>query len=156
MDKQAIINELTRFFINDSSLNKLLKSSNQDNLLAMYQALFNLWNRTLTAALVYQKQALVLTFSQAIFVGILENRQSLNKRIIEITTLLLSLSNDEKAFRKLFKKEFKRTLPHLTALFNQNYEDNKRILRKIGFVPKAGSTDVYKHAEPWKKSCDSL
>lgn len=137
MDKQAIINELTRLFINDSSLNKLLKSSNQDNLLAMYQALFNLWNRTLTAELVYQKQALVLTFSQAIFVGILENRQSLNKRIIEITTLL-SLSNDEKAFRKLFKKEFKRTLPHLTALFNHNYEDNlsdfdKKITKALGF-----------------------
>lgn len=35
-------------------------------------------------------------------------------------------------------------------------EDNKRIFRKIGFVPKDGSTDVYKYAEPWKKSCGSL
>ena len=137
MDKQAIINELTRTFIHDSSLNKLLENSNQDNLLAMYQALFNLWNRTLTAELVYQKQALVLTFSQAIFIGMLENRQSLNKRIIEITTLL-SLSDDEKAFRKLFKMEFKQTLPHLTALFNQNYEDNlsdfdKKIIKALNY-----------------------
>lgn len=137
MDKQVIINELTRTFIHDSSLNKLLENSNQDNLLAMYQALFNLWNRTLTAELVYQKQALLLTFSQAIFVGMLGNRQSLNKRIIEITTLL-SLSNDEKAFRKLFKKEFKQTLPHLTALFNQNCEDNlsdfdKKIIKALNY-----------------------
>lgn len=137
MDKQAIINELIRIFIHDNSLNKLLENSNQDNLLAMYQALFNLWNRTLTAELVYQKQTLVVTFSQIIFTDIIDDRHSLDKRIIEITTML-SLSNDEKAFRKLFKKEFKRTLPHLTALFNQNYEDNlsdfdKKIIKALNF-----------------------
>lgn len=137
MDKQAIINELIRIFIHDNSLNKLLENSNQDNLLAMYQALFNLWNRTLTAELVYQKQTLVVTFSQIIFTDIIDDRHSLDKRIIEIATML-SLSNDEKAFRKLFKKEFKQTLPHLTALFNQNYEDNlsdfdKKIIKALNF-----------------------
>lgn len=123
MDKQAIINELIRIFIRDNSLNKLLENSNQDNLLAMYQALFNLWNRTLTTEFVYQKQTLLLSFSQAVFTDIIDNSQSLNKRIIEITTLL-SLSNNEKEFKTMFEKKFKQALPRLTPLFNENYEDS--------------------------------
>ena len=43
MDKQAIINELTRTFIRDKDLNKLMENSNQETLIEMYQGLFNLW-----------------------------------------------------------------------------------------------------------------
>lgn len=137
MDKQIIIDELTQIFIRKDKLNKLLENSNQDNLLEMYQALFKLWDKTLTASIVYQKQTLILTFSQLIFADTVDDRQSLDKRIIEITTLL-SLSNNEKEFRKLFKKKFNQTLPHLTALFNHNYDDNlsdfdKKIAKALNF-----------------------
>lgn len=137
MDKQVIINELTRIFIRKDKLNKLLENSNQDDLLEMYQTLFKLWDETLTASIVYQKQTLILTFSQLIFADIIDNRQSLNKRIIEITTLL-SLSNDEKEFKTMFKKKFKRSLPNLNKLFNENYEDtlsnfDKKIIKALNY-----------------------
>ena len=81
--------------------------------------------------------SLFLTFSQLVFTDIINNRQSIDKRIIEITTLL-SLSNNEKEFRKLFKKKFNQALPHLTALFNHNYDDNlsdfdKKIAKALNF-----------------------
>ena len=137
MDKQVIIDELTRVFIYENKLNKLLENSSQDNLLEMYQALFKLWNKTLTASVVYQKQTLILTFSQAVFADIIDNRQSLDKRIIEITTLL-SLSNDEKEFKTMFKKKFKQSLPNLNRLFYENYEDalsdfDKKIKKALNF-----------------------
>lgn len=137
MDKQIIIDELTRIFIRKDKLNKLLENSNQDNLLEMYQALFKLWDETLTVSIVYQKQALILTFSQIIFADIIDNRQDLNKRIIEITTLL-SLSNDEKEFKTMFKKKFKRSLPKLNKLFKENYEDtlsdfDKKIIKALNY-----------------------
>lgn len=123
MDKQAIINELTRTFIRDKDLNKLMENSNQETLIEMCQGLFNLWDEELSVNIIYQKKSLLLVFSQAIFTDIINNKQGLNKRIIEITTLL-SLSNDEKEFRMMFEKKFKQALPRLTPLFNENYEDN--------------------------------
>lgn len=145
MDKQIIIYELTRIFVCKDKLNKLLENSNQDDLLEMYQALFKLWDETLTASIVYQKQTLILTFSQTIFADILDNRQSLNKRIIEITTLL-SLSNDEKEFKTMFKKKFKQSLPNLNKLFNESYEDtlsdfDKKIKKALNFNWKEEKKD---------------
>ena len=123
MDKQAIINELTRTFIRDKDLNKLMENSNQETLIEMYQGLFNLWDEGLSVNIIYQKKSLLLVFSQAVFTDIINNEQGLNKRIIEITTLL-SLSNNEKEFRMMFEKKFKQALPRLTSLFNENYENN--------------------------------
>lgn len=93
----------------------------------MYQGLFNLWDEELSVNIIYQKKSLLLVFSQAIFTDIINNRRSLNKRIIEITTLL-SLSNNEKEFRTMFEKKFKQSLPRLTPLFNENYEEVYPIL----------------------------
>lgn len=145
MDKQIIIDELTRIFIRKDKLNKLLENINQDNLLEMYQALFKLWGETLTASIVYQKQTLILTFSQLIFADIIDNRQSLDKRIIEITTLL-SLSNDEKEFKTMFKKKYKQSLPNLNKLFNENYEDilsdfDRKIKKALNFNWKEEKND---------------
>lgn len=145
MDKQIIIDELTRIFIRKDKLNKLLENINQDNLLEMYQALFKLWDETLTASIVYQKQTLILTFSQLIFADIIDNRQSLDKRIIEITTLL-SLSNDEKEFKAMFKKKYKQSLPNLNKLFNENYEDilsdfDRKIKKALNFNWKEEKND---------------
>ena len=123
MDKQAIINELTRTFIRDKDLNKLMENSNQETLIEMYQGLFNLWDEGLSVNIIYQKKSLLLVFSQAVFTDIINNEQGRNKRIIEITTLL-SLSNNEKEFRMMFEKKFKQALPRLTSLFNENYENN--------------------------------
>lgn len=63
-----------RIFIQKDKLNKLLENSNQDDLLEMYQALFKLWDVPLTESIVYQKQTLILTFSQIIFADIIDNR----------------------------------------------------------------------------------
>lgn len=89
----------------------------------MCQGLFSLWNEKLSVNIIYQKKSLLLVFSQAVFTGIINNKHGLNKRIIEITTLL-SLSNNGKEFRTMFEKKFKQTLPRLTPLFNENYEDS--------------------------------
>ncbi|WP_290032950.1 hypothetical protein [Ligilactobacillus cholophilus] len=142
MDKQAIINELTRTFIRDKDLNKLMENSNQETLIEMYQGLFNLWNEELSINIIYQKKSLLLVFSQAVFTDIINNKQGLNKRIIEITTLL-SLSNNEKEFRMMFERKFKQALPRLTPLFNENYEDNlsdfdKKMRKALNFNWKEG------------------
>lgn len=63
MDKQAIINELTRTFIRDKDLNKLMENSNQETLIEMYQGLFNLWDEGLSVNIIYQKKSLLLVFS---------------------------------------------------------------------------------------------
>ena len=51
----------------------------------------------------------------------MNNRQSFDKKVIEITTLLLS--NDEKEFKTMFKKKFKQLLSDLNKPFNESLED---------------------------------
>lgn len=60
---QKYVDELIRIFTHEKELNKLVENSNQENLLEMYQVVFKLWNETLTANIIYQKQTLILNFS---------------------------------------------------------------------------------------------
>lgn len=137
MDKQAIINELKRIFIHDKELTNLLEDSNLDNLLEMYQELFRLFHEKLTSNLVYQKQLFIMEFSKKIFHDTIKNVGELNKKIIEVTTLL-SLSENIQEFEKLFNQKFDRSLHGLDKSFNENYEDtfsdfDQKIMKALNF-----------------------
>lgn len=137
MDKQAIINELKRIFIHDKELTNLLEVSNLDNLLEMYQELFRLFHERLTPNLVYQKQLFVTEFSKKIFHDIIKDVGELNKKIIEVTTLL-SLSKNIQEFEKLFNQKSSQPLQGLGKTFNKNYEDtltdfDQKIMKALNF-----------------------
>lgn len=122
MDKQEIINEVKRIFIHDKELTNLLGASDLDNLLEMYQVLFKLFHEKITSNLVYQKQLFITEFSKKIFHDIIKDVDELNKKIIEVATLL-SLSKNIQKFEKLFNQKFDPYLHGLGKSFNKNYED---------------------------------
>lgn len=145
MDKQAIINELKRIFIHDKELTNLLEASNLDNLLEMYQELFRLFHERLTPNLVYQKQLFITEFSKKIFHDIIKDADELNKKIIEIMTLL-SLSKNIQEFEKLFNQKFDKYLQGSDKLFNKNYEDtltdfDRKIMKSLNFNWKEEKDD---------------
>lgn len=137
MDKHAIINELKRIFIHDKELTNLFEVSNLDNLLEMYQKLFKLFHEKLTSNLVYQKQLFITEFSKKIFHDIIKDVDELNKKIIEVTTLLL-LSKNTQDFEKIFNQKSNQSLHGLGKSSDKNYEDiltdfDKKIMKAFNF-----------------------
>lgn len=141
MDKQAILNELKH----DKELTNLLEASNLDNLLEMHQELFKLFHEKLTSNLVYQKQLFIMEFSKKIFHDIIKDVDELNKKIIEVTTLL-SLSKNIQEFEKLFNQKSNQSLHGLGKSFNKNYENtlsdfDQKIMEALNFNWKEGKND---------------